>query len=281
MSTSNIITSKAHTLAYDVVKDPELRAYLVSNPHDIEGILNKAKAQLEARNEMLTRQAHPDKTPLNTTQIRYAIQTLRDLLVDEIASVHPTQQMFDETRKAAYQEFNLRTDIITNLDKVSLEVMLLSIFETRARSLANILRNKGRERQLHNSRLEALNHAKTFLTGLAPSNGQMAEKVTITGSDEEFIKLNLSAKIAGFNLKPYISKSTSDAEAAVCDLPYVTYQQLVSALNGYTEKLSHITSQEQITLTDLKNHYDRALEMMSTLSKKRHDLLQLILRNIA
>lgn len=277
MVTPKIISPEIHALSHATLAD--LRPSFKDHEHDISGLLQKAKAQLIQRNDHIKSHSLSNKKALTEDQIEHALAVLRDLMVDELAELHPTQQAVAQSRQAAFNQFSIRREIRINLDTCSIETLLAYVFDERVDILSKVLRQLAGERQTHNDRLEALNQLKTLLNGHQPQQGELVKTIKIADSHEHILTLDLAARRAGFDLHSYKQKHTSD-EHGTLELPYANYQQLMTALSGHSDKLANLSTTQQLTLTETQKHYNQAIEIRSTLSKKWHDTAQTVISNM-
>ena len=246
---------------------------------DITGLLEKARTQLIQRNDKIRSNPTADRKALTDDQIEHVLDALRDLMVDELVSLHPTQQALSQSRQMAFEQFPIRKEININLDTCSIEALLTYVFNTRVDILTDTLRQLAKERQAHNDRLDALNQLKTQLAGHQPQQGEAIKTVTIADSHANILTLDKAAKMAGFDFSFYKQKDLND-ESAVFELSFAHYQQLMTALSGYADKLANLSTTQQLTLTETEKQRSQTIEIRSMLSKKWHDTNQTIIHNL-
>lgn len=256
---------------------PDMKAWLKDNHHDIKLIIEQGRAQLQKRNELLATAKNTAKEPLSADYIEYSLGILRDLLVQELEALQPTQKILNQTRREAFDQFPLRRETRINLDQFSLDSVIFHVFQERARVLEDLLRSHAKERQRHNDLLENIGLLKTLLAGHQPSQGEVVKSVAIAQLHEDIMKIKLIANRAGFNMDDYQNLATATNEIVVS---YAHYQQLNMALAAHTDKHTNLMTAQQLSMTDMKKQMDQAWELLSTFMKRIHDLLQTILHNM-
>lgn len=270
-----LVHSHATILANDTFA--EMKAWLADNQHDIKLIIEEAKAQLQKRNELLAATPNSTKQALSAEHIEYGLAILRDLLVQELEALQPSQKLLNQARQEAFDFFPLRRETRINLDHFSIDSVIFHVFQERTKVLEGILRGQVKERQKHNDLLENIGLLKTLLAGHQPSQGETVKTVTIAQLHEDIMKIKLIANRAGFNIQDYQNLTNSTNEIV---LSYAHYQQLNMALAAHTDKHTNLMTAQQLSMTDLKRQIDQAWELLSTFMKRLHDLLQTILHNL-
>lgn len=249
----------------------------------VDALVAKIEKKLDERNEKLALTPVEGETPLNSDQKAYAIAAIRDLLVQELAANFPSQQSLIEARERAAAEFTVRGKICLSLDNMSIEAIVAFVFHERIDVLSKYVRAQAQELAQRNTQMEAIGNLKTLFAGHQPTQGETTLKeVTVASSHAEIIKLQLAAKMAQFNLQPHLDKR-DDSQAKIIDqvvLPYAVYQQINTALAGHTDKYTNLVTSQQFMLTERKKQLDQCWEFLSTFSKRSHDTVQTIIRNM-
>jgi hypothetical protein len=267
------ITELAHE-AFSIDKDNSisLKSWLKDNEKDIADILAQAKVILKER-----------KPNLSAEEIDYAITVLRDPLVHELAATHPTQKMLTQSREEAFANFKVRKLARANLNKMSIDTLLLYVFSERANVLSDSLRSLAQKKQQRNEQIEAIGKLKTLMAGCQPVQGEPVKAIVVAESHEEIIKLKLTALEAEFDLTPYINRDLNKASLDKNHefaLPFAAYQQLNTALTTHTEKCTADATSEQLQIVELNKKINQVWEFLSNFNKRHHDTLQTIISNM-
>ena len=278
------ITELANEAFYiDKANSLSLKSWLKDNDQDIALILEQANVILKDRNDELKRIPQAGKQPLTDEEIEYAVGILRDLMTQELAKHHPTQQMLSQSRDEAFANFKVRNKVRLDLNAMSIETLLMHVFKERIDVLGDLLRTQAREKQQRNDQIEAMGELKTLLAGCQPMQGEAGKPIMVAQSHEQVAKLKLSAMQAKFDLAPYLEKDMNNgmlAKSHEIALPYAAYQQLNTALTAHTDKQTNLVTSQQLQIVELNKQITQAWEFLSHLNKRHHDTLQTIIHNM-
>ena len=289
MTTTSIDTAAAARIldfTQHIMKESK-ESWFKDNNDDIALIVQRAQTTLHERNDALDNASSDGMNKLDADQMQYALSILERLLAEELAATHPTQQMMTQARQQAFSAFPLRSKVRENLSALSIDALIACVFNERVTVLSGLARMKAKEVQRRNDQIEAVTHLRTMIMGGQPTEaeeGKTAKLVIIAHSSDDMVKLHLAAKLAQFDLAPYIMEDKVSRVETVnrikITLPYGIYQQLNTALTAHTDKHTTLLTGDQLSLTEYKKQIDQAWEFMSHYSKRHHDTLHSIISNM-